>query len=360
MLVLHEAIWSRRNSKDKFAAEIVVGEMDSDPLHHLERVIQEIYLPQLLQQDNKGYGEVEYKEIVTRVNQFLAQVSITLGQTKGETCLPLPPLAAHEPDINNKDLIHNLEGAVITWSRQIKEVLDRSHEDSLKQGLHPTPDEELRFWESQAANLNAIFSQLKSKRMRQVMIFLDQAKSSYCGPFASLCKEVFGARLEANNNVKFLRTLEKWFQELNQTEFDDLGQLYKPMMHIILLIWKNSRHYNTPASLIVLVRKISNAIIKQARQYVSGKAVFGLISDWENIRDAQQAVDQLRVTLSVCAGSSRRPTFSTRASRMQNAQRIHGTCRTRPSSTGSTHSSTAAMMSSTLHSLSSSSRSLQR
>ena len=50
------------------------------------------------------------------------------------------------------------------------------------------------------------------------MIFLDQAKSSYCGPFAGLCKEVFAARLEANNNVKFLRTLEAWFRELNSVD----------------------------------------------------------------------------------------------------------------------------------------------
>ena len=66
---------------------------------------------------------------------------------------------------------------MFTWTSQIKAVLDRSHEDSIKQGLHPTPDEEVRFWESQSANLNAIFSQLKSKRMRHVMMFLDQAKS---------------------------------------------------------------------------------------------------------------------------------------------------------------------------------------
>ena len=114
----------------------------------------------------------------------------------------------HLLQVTNKDLVHTLEGGVVTWTSQIKAVLDRSHEDAIKQGLNPTPDQEVKFWESQSANLNAIFTQLKSKRMRHVMIFLDQAKSSYCGPFAGLCKEVFAARLEANNNVKFLRTLE--------------------------------------------------------------------------------------------------------------------------------------------------------
>jgi|TARA_B100000795_G_scaffold231783_1_gene189776 dynein heavy chain, axonemal len=147
-----------------------------------------------------------------RLNSFLASASIMVGKTKGETRLPLPPLNSETPSLENKDLVHALEGAVVTWTEQIKQILDRSHESSLnaQNSSNPTPDEELRFWESQSQNLNAIFSQLKSKRMRNVMVYLDQVKSSYCGPFAALCKNVFTARLESNNNVKFLRTLEKW------------------------------------------------------------------------------------------------------------------------------------------------------
>ena len=238
------------------------------------------------------YGEVEYKEIMIRLNSFLASASITVGKINGETRLPLPPLHNQEADAMNKDLVHALEGAVVTWTAQIKAILERSHESSLKHGDNPTPDEELRFWESQSANLNAIFLQLKSKQMRNVMIFLDQCKSVYCAPFARLCKEVFAARLESNNNVKFLRTLEKWFKTLNTADdLNDLKDLFRPMLHIILLIWKNSKYYNTPQRLSVLVRKVCNAIINRCCSFLSGKAILGKITDWENIKDAQTTVD---------------------------------------------------------------------
>ena len=282
-------------------AQVCHGEMCADPLEHLEKTLRDVYLPQLQNKKNQGYGDVVYKETITNLNNFLANVSIILGHTKGRTCLPLPPLGTQEPDIGNKDLIHHLEGSIVTWTNQIKAVLERSHEDSLKSGRHPTPEEELKFWKSQSANLNSIFSQLKSKHMRQVMIFMDQAKSSYTGPFGSICREVFAARLEANNNVKFLCTMENWFNQLTMVDdFPEMVGLYKPMMHIILLIWKNSKHYNTPGRLMVLMRKICNAVIAQAQSYVSGEQVFALISDWEELRNSAEAVEQLKVTIETC------------------------------------------------------------
>ena len=284
-----------------FQTQILNGEMCADPLEHLEKTLRDVYLPQLQNKKNQGYGDVVYKETIANLNNFLANVSIIVGHTKGRTYLPLPPLGTQVPDIQNKDLIHHLEGSIVTWTNQIKAVLERSHEDSLKTAMHPTPDEELKFWKSQSANLNSIFSQLKSKQMRQVMIFMDQAKSSYTGPFGSICREVFAARLEANNNVKFLCTMENWFSQLKMvSDFPEMVSLYKPMMHIILLIWKNSKHYNTPACLMVLMRKICNAVIEQARSYVSGEQVFGLISDWEDLRNASEAVEQLKVTIETC------------------------------------------------------------
>eukprot|EP00903_Cladosiphon_okamuranus_P006208 g6103.t2 len=110
-------------------------------------------------------------------------------------------------------------------------------------------------------------------------------------------KKVFTARLEANDNMKYLRTLEDWFDKLNDdSDFPKLLELFKPMLHIILLIWKNSKHYNTPARLVVLMREICNSLIIQACKYSSGEQIFTLIEQ----EDAAKAVDQLKTTLLVC------------------------------------------------------------
>ena len=145
--------------------------------------------------------------------------------------------------------------------------------------------------------MNSIFEQLQGPRIRRVLKALDQSKSTYCTTFARLCKEVFSARMEANDNSKYLRTLEDWFKDLNgEDDFPKTVEVFKPMMHIILLIWKNSKHYNTSARLVVLMREICNSLIAQATKYVSGELIFGMIEGDQ----ASQAVVMLKTTLNVC------------------------------------------------------------
>ncbi|KAF4038771.1 Dynein heavy chain containing protein [Phytophthora infestans] len=96
------------------------------------------------------------------------------------------------------------------------------------------------------ANLNSIFDQLQSKKVRKILTALDR---TYCTTFARLCKGVFTARIEANDNMKYLRTLEEWFIRLNNDEdFPALTELFKPMLHIILLIWKNAKLQHSGSS----------------------------------------------------------------------------------------------------------------
>lgn len=277
--------------------DVMVNEVTASSVEYLDRLIAEIYLPLVSNVANQqGWGEVAAKDVVDKFHAYMASVSIIHSATKGETCLPLPPI---DDTINPANVkVSLLETSIVIWTKQIKSVLKQDPEDLLKQGKHPTPDAELDFWKLKATNLNSIFDQLQSKKVRKILTALDCSKSTYCTTFARLCKEVFTARIEANDNMKYLRTLEDWFIRLNTDEdFPALIDLFKPMLHIILLIWKNSKHYNTPTRLVVLMREMSNSLITQARKYLSGELIFALIEQDE----AGQAVDQLKTTLAVCS-----------------------------------------------------------
>jgi dynein heavy chain len=77
---------------------------------------------------------------------------------------------------------------------------------------------------------------------------------------------VHKARNEANDNYKYLQLLNDPFSRLTESgpDFTFLHELFIPIMHTILLIWKNSHYYNTPPRLVVLIREICNAIITKA------------------------------------------------------------------------------------------------
>ena len=111
----------------------------------------------------------------------------------------------------------------------------------------------------------------------------------------------FHARAEANDNVKFLAPLRKWVEQLEDcTDYGTLPEVYPPIVHIILLIWKGSGHYNTPTRLVVLVREVCNALVAQSQQYLGSMSVFELIES-EDPNDARGAVSALKETLRVLA-----------------------------------------------------------
>ena len=264
----------------KIPNQLIVQEIGGPgPFENLELLANEVFLPVLSNPNNQNkWGEVPTREIMDKFHNFLSSTTIICGQIKGETRLPMPPIDLSGANNGGKNKISLLEGAIITWTKQIRSVLKLDPESQLKAGLNPTPDVEIEFWKNKAANLNSIFEQLQGPKIRRVLKALDQSKSTYCTTFARLCKEVFSARMEANDNSKYLRTLEKWFSDLNSMdEFPMTVEVFKPMMHIILLIWKNSKHYNTSPRLVVLMREICNSLITQATRYVSGELIFAKI-----------------------------------------------------------------------------------
>ena len=259
-----------------------------------------MYLPVLSNPLNQvGWSDLVTKDLMDKFNYFLAQIYVTIGQIKGRTLLPLPPSDVTSSERkSSKDKAHILESAIVTWTRQIKNVLKQDPEGALKTGNDPDPMTELDFWKNKADNLNSIHNQLQSERIKKVLKFLEQNKSTYTSPFGKLQKEVQAAKAEANDNVKYLNTLRELFMSLCEAdEFPEIANLFVPIMHVILLIWNHSEYYNTPSRLVVLIREICNAIISQAIKFINGEMIFGFIKNDE----PKEAHEKLSQTLEVCS-----------------------------------------------------------
>jgi dynein heavy chain len=116
--------------------------------------------------------------------------------------------------------------------------------------------------------------------VKGILRFLERSKSTYTNPFTKLQKEVQDARIEANDNVKFLSTLKDLFQELSEdtNEFKTIHELFPPIMYTFLKIYQLSKFYNTPPRLVVLIKETCNAIIARANKYINGSAVASALS----------------------------------------------------------------------------------
>lgn len=98
-----------------------------------------------------------------KFNSYIAQIYVMIGLGKGRTLLPLPTHKMNQNDTTpDKDKAHVFETSIMTWMKQIKNVLKLEPEMALKQKQDPGPLTELDFWENKMNNLNSIYEQLQS------------------------------------------------------------------------------------------------------------------------------------------------------------------------------------------------------
>ena len=293
--------WKNSFFVTEFGGEAIVSQQISPGLSG-------VLLPIMSNHEHhKIWGEVETTDCNVLFNKIHASSVSLEGETQGEAALPIPVpdflIIRHKSsvtytDSGGKATFATLEATIMEWSKNIKAILKREPESYFREGRHPSPDAEIDFWNAKEKSLNAILSQLRGQDARRILHALDKAKSSYCASFSKLCSEVFHARNEAKDNVKYLRPLTPFLEKLT-SESLDIGQLvqnFKPMIHVILLIWKHSKNYNTVPRLVVLVLCICNALIARSQKTITGEDLFNLVDNEES----RVAIDKIKAVISLC------------------------------------------------------------
>ncbi|KAI8473051.1 MAG: flagellar outer dynein arm heavy chain beta [Monoraphidium minutum] len=337
-----------RLDNDNINKEVLHGELTEAPLETLSAVAQSVFLPLLSSAHNQeGWPDVVAQEVTENMHKFVANVKVSIGESKGQTLLPLPStdpaaiaaaaaaaaaapsaaVAAASPSGAADDQaasaatapgrpgrlppaeaekVHILESAVLTWTRQVKKVLQADPDAPLKEpGAHPGPLVELDFWKERADNLASIHEQLAGERIQKVVRVLELAGSTYHPAFNRLFQEVEAALLEAADNVRFLAPLRRHLDKLSvMDDFVALVDLFKPIMHTALLVWEHSGHYNTAARMATLMREVCNDLIAQAHRFVPGPELLRM--------EPGEAVNKLRLALKVL-GTFKAYYFSYRA-----------------------------------------------
>ena len=203
VVAVHRSSPEVQISNENVSESVILVEMTKNVMDLLNMYCHSVYLSTLTNPANQaGWSDLIAKDLMDKYHVFLASLHVTVGLIKGHTWLPHPPRDALPTSGGSKDKVHVLEGAVITWTKQIRHVLKQDPEELLKDGQHPEPSAELKFWRQKAANLNSIHSQLGMDALKKVLRFLEANKSTYTSPFSKLQKEVEEAREEANDNEK--------------------------------------------------------------------------------------------------------------------------------------------------------------
>lgn len=317
-------------------AEVVarrVAVMDvGGPLGSLRQLVEDVYLPLLnCPLNQEGWTEVVAQDLAGGARSFASMLQMAEGHTRGDLVLPLPPEDC--TNLGETERMHLFENVLVIWVRcahvgvgvvwvgvparargrrgeasallacvvqtkLLKELLRSDPATALDVvGGTSGPMTEMRFWERKTRHLNSLFVQLQAPRVREMLRELELMKSTFVVPIAKLCRDIFEARVEANDTMRYMQVLWPWCVRFEETtEFEELVPLFRPVMHLLLRIWRTSRYYNTPGRIIVIIREFSNSVILHAQRYLPGTKIFELVES-DNSADM---VKMLLTVLRVC------------------------------------------------------------
>lgn len=123
---------------------------------------------------------------------------------------------------------------------------------------------------------------------------LEKSKSSYYPSFLHMREEVRHALNEAQDIDTHLRPLSSHFESFETSDFIEAKQLFKPMFHIIGLVYENCQHYATATRIVVLLQEICNLVMKQASEHLEPMELFK-----GEVDEALMKIDDTMETLNV-------------------------------------------------------------
>ncbi|XP_078081541.1 dynein axonemal heavy chain 9 [Mustelus asterias] len=303
----NKAVFFVKRQKEKLTADsmkknLVFGDLAYCPLDQFAALVDEVVVPVLTNSRNHNcWPQVVSQDVMQHVHSLKSNVFVVIGQVKGKTLLPLPvgaerAAALYELGKNgellDKGIVHTVESVIIDWSHQISEVLKRDSSEPLLKGCNPNPNVELEFWKNRCTNLECIYDQLRSKKVQLMVQLLERMESSYFPVFKTMFSDAVAALTEARDINLHLKPLQRYFEDIENVDFNEVKPLVSCLMHLMCLIWSRSKYYNTPARIIVLLQESCNLLIQQSHTYLNPEDILkGEVE--ESLSKLRESVDIL-------------------------------------------------------------------
>ncbi|KAJ3097005.1 Dynein heavy chain 5, axonemal [Phlyctochytrium planicorne] len=260
--------------------DICFGLIQPNILPSLTVIVKHVVMPALKAQENWGVLNRQKDESVKSFMEVLERFvndldvamvnlhdSVQLHPTQIDLDAYKKPSdyanAAHNPEV-----INALEGLVNEWCKQIEQVLAES-EQMRKEADDIGPNAELAHWKARMVKFNSITDQLKSPNCKKVIGILNAVKSrALLKTWKDLDNRVTDAANESKDNVKYLYTLERFYDPLYSCDPIGMIPAIPGLINAIKMIYSISRYYNTSERMTSLFVKVTNQMITSCKEFI--------------------------------------------------------------------------------------------
>ncbi|NXS20586.1 DYH10 protein, partial [Mystacornis crossleyi] len=188
------------------------------------------------------------------------------------------------------EVVQSLKSCAVTWQKLISRVLEEELK-KVPQGNGALA--EIDLWREKNAALSALTEQIKLPEVQKVLEILQEAESEFTGDLQIVLSDLTKHHMEAQDNVKFLSTLERHLKNLSAGPGADvLSSTIPSLLNALRMVWIMSRHYNKDELMVPLLERISWEISARARQVVDLQTLFR-----QDIAAAKMKVTEAKATL---------------------------------------------------------------
>ncbi|XP_072395911.1 dynein axonemal heavy chain 8 [Diabrotica undecimpunctata] len=169
----------------------------------------------------------------------------------------------------NKPLIAQSELTVRVWSKLIEKCLVQFRQ-LRRENEFVGPVVEIEYWRRQLTRFTSVTEFLETE---DCAIFIDFIRFINNRPVIKVWRKqvdaVYETRNESSDNVKYLHSMEKFWEPLYRLDPPDLQQHIPPLLNAIRMVFTTSKFYNSTGNVTAILVKISNQLIKRCRIYLN-------------------------------------------------------------------------------------------
>ena len=264
-----------------------------NPLESLEAVMRCVYRPMIQDLGVETWGQSsdeQKQEFLLSIDSFCKGLQESIRSLSGGLELRKPDNRIEQlssPTAADVALITNCINLLQDWCRNIEHYLedsDRNRWETPDSG----PDTELDYWRSRMQRLTSITEQLKSKGVKAVISLLAAVvrnsgdgntssavdvhrAASLLAQWREIDIHITEAANEAKDNVKYLSTLERFFDPLYGGDPVAIIDTLPALMNSIKMIHTIARYFSTTERMTKLFMKITNQMISTCKVAINAK-----------------------------------------------------------------------------------------
>ncbi|NWH36707.1 DYH10 protein, partial [Chloropsis hardwickii] len=187
-------------------------------------------------------------------------------------------------------VVRSLKSCAATWKKLISGVLGEQLK-KVPQGNGPLA--EINLWRENNATLSALTEQIKLPEVQKVLEILQEADSKFIGDLQTVLSDLKKHHMEAQDNAKFLSTLERHLKTLSTgTGVDVISNTIPSLLNALRLVWIMSRHYNKDVRMVPFLERVSWEISQRVRRVVDLQTLFK-----QDIAAAKKKITEAKNTL---------------------------------------------------------------